>query len=153
MAEPCRKDAGCSATTGKAYDGRPGMFMVDFYKADHGQLVTFIHELSTGKCKRSVSGFADQANGERRSWPGFLDATSAGSEPGDAFVSTEELIEKHVTALDMLSGTLTSLLALSSGTESQARRRMLQMLSSVGCASWPTTYTFCSGPRLSCRWS
>ncbi|KLU92632.1 hypothetical protein MAPG_11577 [Magnaporthiopsis poae ATCC 64411] len=80
----------------KAYEVRGGFFMVDFYKADHEELITLLLDLPSGRLKVAASGFADNKNGERRTWTMFLDATKAGDRAVASFDPTTELVGKHV---------------------------------------------------------
>ncbi|KAK8109750.1 molybdenum cofactor biosynthesis protein F [Apiospora kogelbergensis] len=60
------EDAGSSGDAEyKAYEVRSGIFIVDFYKEDHKQLITLLLDLPSGQLKVSVSGFTDKS-GERR---------------------------------------------------------------------------------------
>lgn len=79
----------------KAYEVRPGIFLVDFYKVDHKELVTLLLDLPSGQLKVAVSGFVDK-NGERRTWTNFLDATKSGDRAVAAFGLTTEMVGKHV---------------------------------------------------------
>ncbi|KAH7021493.1 molybdenum cofactor biosynthesis protein F-domain-containing protein, partial [Microdochium trichocladiopsis] len=79
----------------QAFEVRPGIFMIEFYKAEHEQEVTLILNTVSGQLKISVSGFADR-DGERRTYTVFLDATKCGDQPVEAFDVTDELIGKHV---------------------------------------------------------
>jgi hypothetical protein len=93
------QDAGSSGDAQyKAYEVRPDIFLVDFYKEDHKQLVSLVLNTATGQLKVAVSGFKDDETrgGERRTWTMFLDATKAGDKAVSAFGVTDEMIGKHV---------------------------------------------------------
>ncbi|EGU72232.1 hypothetical protein FOPG_17813 [Fusarium oxysporum f. sp. conglutinans race 2 54008] len=83
----------------KAYEFRPDMFMVDFFKEDHEQLVTLILNTATGQLKACISGWVDK-NGERRTWTTFMNAVSVIGVAGDeksvtSYNHTAELVGKH----------------------------------------------------------
>ncbi|KAH7312980.1 molybdenum cofactor biosynthesis protein F-domain-containing protein [Rhexocercosporidium sp. MPI-PUGE-AT-0058] len=64
----------------KAYEVREGIFMVDFYKEAHKQVVTLLLDTTTGHLKACISGFVDKGSGDR---------------PVDTFQLTDELVGKH----------------------------------------------------------
>ncbi|KAM0450721.1 hypothetical protein ACHAPV_010330 [Trichoderma viride] len=91
------EDAGKSGDASyKAYEVRPDIFLIDFYKEDHKELVTLLHNTSTGELKIFLSGFVDKENGERRTWTKFVDAIKAGDKPVAVYETTTEMVGKHV---------------------------------------------------------
>ncbi|RGP78391.1 hypothetical protein FLONG3_3527 [Fusarium longipes] len=89
-------DSGKSGTADyEAFEVRPDIFFIDFLKPGYNEVVTMIADLSTGQAITGVSGFKEQ-DGQRRTYTAFMNATSSGETPVEAFSTTDDLIGKHV---------------------------------------------------------
>ncbi|KAH6867347.1 molybdenum cofactor biosynthesis protein F [Thelonectria olida] len=79
----------------KAFEVRPDMFLVDFYKAQYEEHVSLVLDISTGQAVVGLSGFVEK-NGQRRTWTKFSNAHMNGSSKVSSYQDTEELIGKHI---------------------------------------------------------
>ncbi|EWY82597.1 hypothetical protein FOYG_14691 [Fusarium oxysporum NRRL 32931] len=79
----------------EAFEVRPDVFFVDFFKPDYNEVVSLIVDTVTGQAIAGVSGFKDE-NGERRTFTSFINAVAFGGKPVEPFPATDELIGKHV---------------------------------------------------------
>ncbi|KAF9883791.1 hypothetical protein FE257_002775 [Aspergillus nanangensis] len=79
----------------KAFEVRPNIFFVDFYKPDHEEQVSLVLNLNTGQAVAGISGFHIK-DGQTRTWTKFLDALIGGYDSVTPFQPTEDLIGKHV---------------------------------------------------------
>ncbi|RTE85180.1 hypothetical protein BHE90_000342 [Fusarium euwallaceae] len=79
----------------EAYEVRPDIFLIDFYKPAYEEQVTLVLDISTGQCIAGVSGFHN-LKGERRTWTKFMNANAQGINTVASFPETEELIGKHI---------------------------------------------------------
>ncbi|KAF5682144.1 molybdenum cofactor biosynthesis protein [Fusarium circinatum] len=79
----------------EAFEVRPDVFFVDFFKPDYNEVVTLIVDTVGGQAIAGVSGFKDE-NGERRTFTSFINAVAFGGKPVEPFLATDELIGKHV---------------------------------------------------------
>ncbi|OJI96705.1 hypothetical protein ASPVEDRAFT_23700 [Aspergillus versicolor CBS 583.65] len=78
----------------KAFEVRPHIFFVDFYKPYYDEQVSVVLNLSTGQAIAGISGF-HIINGQKRTWTKFADA-SIGGESVTPFQPTKDLIGKHI---------------------------------------------------------
>lgn len=78
----------------KAFEVRPNIFFVDFYKPDYDEQVSLVVNLNTGQALAAISGFHIE-NGQKRTWTKFADASIEGYSV-TPFKPTEELIGKHI---------------------------------------------------------
>ncbi|KAL5360112.1 molybdenum cofactor biosynthesis protein F [Aspergillus floccosus] len=79
----------------KAFEVRPDIFFVDFYKPDYDEQVSLVLNLSTGQALAGISGFHIK-DGQKRTWTKLMDASIGGHESVTHFQSTEDLIGKHI---------------------------------------------------------
>ncbi|KAL4918210.1 molybdenum cofactor biosynthesis protein F [Aspergillus aurantiobrunneus] len=79
----------------KAFEVRPNIFFVDFYKPDYEEQVSLVLNLSTGQAIAGSSGF-HITNGQKRTWTKFSDGSIGGYSSVSPFQPTEDLIGKHV---------------------------------------------------------
>lgn len=79
----------------RAFEVRPSIFFVDFYKEAYEEQVSLVLDTSTGQAVVAVSGFTE-SNGSRRTYTKFSDAYVQGSEPPEPYKATTEMIGKHV---------------------------------------------------------
>ncbi|EEU43646.1 uncharacterized protein NECHADRAFT_94970 [Fusarium vanettenii 77-13-4] len=79
----------------EAYEVRPDIFLIDFYKPSYEEQVTLVLDTTTGQCLAGVSGFHD-LKGERRTWTKFMNANAQRSKKVVPFPETDELIGKHI---------------------------------------------------------
>jgi hypothetical protein len=81
----------------KAFEVRPNIFFIDFYKPDYEEQVSLVANLNAGQVIVGISGFHIK-DGQQRTWTKFSDASIAGS--GNAtctpFAPTADLIGKHI---------------------------------------------------------
>ncbi|BCS18621.1 molybdenum cofactor biosynthesis F family protein [Aspergillus puulaauensis] len=78
----------------KAFEVRPNIFFVDFYKPDHDEQVSLVLNLSTGQAIAGTSSFR-MVNSQKRTWTKFADA-SIGDTSVTPFQPTDDLIGKHI---------------------------------------------------------
>ncbi|KAL4892101.1 molybdenum cofactor biosynthesis protein F [Aspergillus ambiguus] len=90
VGEDQRGDAEC-----KAFEVRPNIFFIDFYKPDYEEQVSLILNYSTGQAVACISGFHIK-NGQKRTWTKFSDASIVGYDSVKPFQPTDDLIGKHV---------------------------------------------------------
>ncbi|KIL90014.1 protein moaf [Fusarium avenaceum] len=79
----------------KAYEVRPDIFFVDFFKPTYDEVVSLIIDTVTGQAIAAVSSFKDE-NGERRTATSFINAVAFGDKRVEPFPVTDELIGKHI---------------------------------------------------------
>ncbi|KAM0421441.1 hypothetical protein ACHAPT_010795 [Fusarium lateritium] len=79
----------------EAYEVRPDIFLIDFYKPTYEEQVTLILDATNGQAVVGVSGFHDVKD-DRRTWTKFMNARAHGSNTVKPFPNTEELIGKHI---------------------------------------------------------
>lgn len=79
----------------KAYEVRPKIFFVDFYKAENEEEVSLVLDTMTGQVICGISGLYDR-QGERRTKTTFLNARIDGYDDVNPFPSTDDLVGKHI---------------------------------------------------------
>ena len=79
----------------KAFEVRPDIFFVDFYKPDYDEEVTLILNLSSGQAVACISGF-HMKDGQKRTQTQFADAYLGGYGYAAPFLPSKELVGKHI---------------------------------------------------------
>lgn len=79
----------------KAFEVRPGIFLVDFYKPEYEEQVTFAWKRSTGQIIAGISKFTE-VEGQRRTKTDFFQAHVATSPNAAHIPETEELVGRHI---------------------------------------------------------
>ncbi|KAL4812581.1 molybdenum cofactor biosynthesis protein F [Aspergillus spinulosporus] len=79
----------------KAFEVRPSIFFVDFYKPDYQEQVSLVLNLRTGQAIVGLSGFHIK-DGQKRTWTRFSDASIDGFSNVTPFAPTADLIGKHI---------------------------------------------------------
>ncbi len=79
----------------QAFEVRPNIFFVDFYKVDYDEEVSIVMSTGTGQAVVGISGFQD-TNGARRTYTKFSNAHIKGLDESPPYEITDELIGKHV---------------------------------------------------------
>jgi phenolic acid decarboxylase len=79
----------------KAFEVRPDIFFVDFFKPTYDEVVSLIIDTVTGQAIAGVSSFKDE-NGQRRTATSFINAVTFGDKRVEPFPVTDELIGKHI---------------------------------------------------------
>lgn len=80
----------------KAFEVRPNIFFVDFYKADYEEQVSLFISLTSGQVVVGLSGFRVREDGQKRTWTKFTDASIEGYANVIPFAPTADLIGKHI---------------------------------------------------------
>lgn len=78
-----------------AFEVRPKVFFVDFYKKEYEENVSLVLNTITGQVICSISGFYDR-DGERRTKTTFLNARIDSHGHVKPFPSTDALVGKHI---------------------------------------------------------
>ncbi|KAF3385860.1 hypothetical protein DPV78_012361 [Talaromyces pinophilus] len=93
------KSGATSGTSGyKAFQLWPDIFLIDFYKPEHGEEVTLVLNFATGQavCTIStISGYYDRI-GERRTKTTFLNVHIDSHQNVKPFEQTSALVGKHI---------------------------------------------------------
>ncbi|KGO74553.1 Molybdenum cofactor biosynthesis protein F [Penicillium italicum] len=80
----------------KAFEVRPGIFFIDFYKPDYEEQVSLLINLTSGQGIVGISGVHVREDGQKRTWTKFTDASIEGCKSATPFEPTAELIGKHI---------------------------------------------------------
>ncbi|KAK9849764.1 Molybdenum cofactor biosynthesis protein F [Penicillium brevicompactum] len=80
----------------KAFEVRPGIFFIDFYKPDYEEQVTLLFNFTSGQGIVGLSGFHVREDGRKRTWTKFTDASIEGRTTVTPFAPTADLIGKHI---------------------------------------------------------
>lgn len=90
------KNGATSGTPGyKAFQVRPDIFLIDFYKPEHEEEVTLVLNFATGQAICTISGFYGRI-GERRTKTTFLNAHIDSHHNVKPFEQTSALVGKHI---------------------------------------------------------
>ncbi|KAE8321387.1 molybdenum cofactor biosynthesis protein F [Aspergillus sergii] len=79
----------------KAFEVRPGIFFVDFYKPEFEEHVSFVWDRSTGQVIAGLSKLAE-VEGQRRTKTDFLQGQTATFPDAEHFPETDELVGRHI---------------------------------------------------------
>jgi hypothetical protein len=79
----------------KAFEVRPNIFFVDFYKPGYDEQVSIVLNFSTGQALAGISGFHIK-DGQKRTWTELTDASIGSYGSVTPFQPTKDLIGKHI---------------------------------------------------------
>ncbi|PLB47793.1 hypothetical protein P170DRAFT_437536 [Aspergillus steynii IBT 23096] len=79
----------------KAFEVRPNIFFVDFYKPDYEEQVSLVMNMRTGQAIVALSGFHIK-EGQKRTWTRFSNTSIAGFSNVAPFAPSADLIGKHI---------------------------------------------------------